>query len=147
MSWPFQSSGQTLPSGPPGRANSFTRLVQCSLQSPTSVALFALSGRTRTAGVRQPVEDGAVANQQQHTIRVAVATGKSSHQVWWSRYQEGILVRTARLLASTASTFLLQEEILGGPQPLPDDLVECLTSRWVASHGPVTLPVYVVHQR
>ena len=39
-------------------------------------------------------------------------------------------------LASAASTFLLQEEILGGPQPLPDDLVECLTSRWVASHGP-----------
>ena len=34
--------------------------------------------------------------------------------------------------ASAASTLLLQEEILGGPQPLPDDLVECLTSRWVA---------------
>ena len=50
-----------------------------------------------TAGVRQPVEDGAVANQQQHTIRVAVATRKFSHQVWWSRYQEGNLARTARL--------------------------------------------------
>ena len=97
--------------------------------------MFALSGR---AGVRQPVEDGAVANQQlKHTIRVAVATGKSSHQVWWSRYQEDILACTDRLFGVGGEyTVLLHDEILGGPQPLPDNLVECLTSRWVASHGP-----------
>jgi len=82
-------------------------------------------------------EDGAVVNQQQHTIRVAVATGKSSHQVWWSRYQEDILACTDRLFGVGGEyTVLLHDEILGGPQPLPDNLVECLTSRWVASLGP-----------
>jgi len=39
-------------------------------------------------------------------------------------------------LASAASTLLLQDEILGGSQPLPDELVESLTGRWEASHGP-----------
>ena len=39
-------------------------------------------------------------------------------------------------LASAASTCLLQDEILGGLQPLTDELVESLRCRWVALYGP-----------
>jgi len=39
-------------------------------------------------------------------------------------------------LASAASTLLLQDEILGGLQPLPDELTESLTSRWEDHYGP-----------
>jgi len=40
-------------------------------------------------------------------------------------------------LASAESTLLLQDEILGGLQSLPDELVESLRCRWVSSYGPL----------
>jgi len=42
----------------------------------------------------------------------------------------------ASFLASKASTLVLQDEILGGSQPLSDSLAESLKSRWVALYGP-----------
>jgi len=38
-------------------------------------------------------------------------------------------------LASATSSLLLQEEILGGLQPLPDELVESLRCHWVSFSG------------
>jgi len=40
-------------------------------------------------------------------------------------------------LASAMSTRLLQDEILGGLQPLPDELMESLKYRWASSYGPL----------
>jgi len=39
-------------------------------------------------------------------------------------------------LATAASTLPLQDEILGGSQPLPDESAESLKGRWEASYGP-----------
>jgi len=50
-----------------------------------------------------------------------------------------LLALAAFLAFVGGSTLLLQEEILGGSQLLPDDLVECLRGRWVALYGPAPL--------
>ena len=72
-------------------------LVQCS-QGPAFAALFALGGRARTRRSRQPTEDGALADHNQYSVRLAVASGKFTRQVRRSRHQKSIFSRITCLL-------------------------------------------------
>jgi len=137
----LQSSGQTLPSGPPGCANSSTRIVQSS-QSPAFAALFALRGRVRTRTFRQLTEDGTVADHQQYYVQLAVATGKFTHQVRWSWHQKSIFARISCLFglrgnySSVAGRDSWWHLALGGYHPLLDESAESLKGRWEASYDP-----------
>ena len=114
----LQSSGQTLLSRPPRRANSSTRIVQCS----QTQHLLRCSSSVDAQGPGDFDSLLRTALSHQYSVRLAVVSGKFTHQVRWSWHQESIFARITRLsLASAASTLLLQDEILGGFQPLPDE--------------------------
>jgi len=70
-------------------------LLRASFSAPRAAfaALFALGGRVRTRRFRQLTEDGTVADHQQYYVRLAVATGKFTHQVRWSWHQKSIFAR------------------------------------------------------
>ena len=75
----------------------------------------------------------------QYSVQLALASGKFTYQVRWSWHQpseEYLRSHLPAFLASAASTLLLQDEILGGSQPLPDESAESLKGRWEALYGP-----------
>jgi len=71
----------------------------------------------------------------QYSVQLALASGKFTYQVRWSWHQNSIFARITRLFGLSGSTLLLQDEILGGSQPLPDES-QSLKGRWKASCGP-----------